>query len=239
MVGIRWWLVLANLQLGAIDEAERWLEESARTSAHTDVVAFTYGLGVRAEILLARGEVTAGLGLWGHAVDQLRVADDGASIADALGLELWKAEAEAVAVVAHAQHGRLDLVTEVVAELPAKLSAALAAPVSQPFLVDLPIHGALLLTLAMVDIASGERASDDRVTRSGARMVALAERFRFLRAFQPTVVSRSVSGTTGFLLRIDPTARCDATFRITSWLRDSERHDPGEVPLERFSVVLR
>jgi hypothetical protein len=34
LVGVRWWLVLANMQLGAVDEAEHWLEqtEPSRTS---------------------------------------------------------------------------------------------------------------------------------------------------------------------------------------------------------------
>ena len=53
--------------------------------------------------------------------------------------------------------------------------------------MELPISGGLLLALAMVDLDRGARAGDERATRSGARMVALAERFRFLRNFQPTM----------------------------------------------------
>jgi hypothetical protein len=41
----------------------------------------------------------------------------------------------------------------------------------------------------MVDLVRGERTGDECATRSGARMVALAERFRFLRGFQPTMSS--------------------------------------------------
>jgi hypothetical protein len=33
------------------------------------------------------------------------------------------------------------------------------------------------------------RVGDQRASRSGARMIALAERFRFLRGFQPTMSS--------------------------------------------------
>src|SRR6266545_3183723 len=64
VVGIRWWMVLSSLQIGAVDEAEHWLEQTAPHRADEPVGALTYGLGVRAEILLARGEVEAGLRLW-------------------------------------------------------------------------------------------------------------------------------------------------------------------------------
>ena len=43
------------------DEAEHWLEETAPPRADEPVGTLTYGLGVRAEILLTRGEVEAGL----------------------------------------------------------------------------------------------------------------------------------------------------------------------------------
>jgi hypothetical protein len=39
----------------------------------------------------------------------------------------------------------------------------------------------------MVDLDRGARTGEEWATRSGARMVALAERFRFLRNFQPTM----------------------------------------------------
>jgi hypothetical protein len=44
------------------------------------------------------------------------------------GLEPWTLELKAVAVVAHAQHGRLDLVEELVHELPPALAALLTDP---------------------------------------------------------------------------------------------------------------
>jgi hypothetical protein len=53
--------------------------------------------------------------------------------------------------------------------------------------MELPISGGLLLALAMADLDRGARTGDERVTRSGARMAALAERFRFPRNFQPTM----------------------------------------------------
>jgi predicted ATPase/tetratricopeptide (TPR) repeat protein len=188
--GIRWWLVLASLQVGDVDEAEHWLEQMAPQRADEPVGTLTYGLGVRAEILLARGEVEAGLRLWRRAVDLLENSEG-----PIFDLEVdpsqdqWVLEAKAVTVVAHAQHGRLDLVEELTAELPQRLSTILANPATNPppYLMELPTCGGLLLALAMVDLDRGARAGDRRATRTGVRMVALAERFRFLRNFQPTM----------------------------------------------------
>jgi predicted ATPase len=190
LVGIRWWLTLANLQVGDVDEAEHWLEQTAPPRVDEPVGSLTYGLGVRAEILLARGEVEAGLRLWRRAVDLLVNAEG-----PIFGLEVdpsqeqWVLEAAAVTVVAHAQHGRLDLVAELTGELPDRLTALLANPVANPppYLMELPTCGGLLLALGMVDLDRGARTGDERATRSGARLVALAERFRFLRNFQPTM----------------------------------------------------
>jgi predicted ATPase len=182
LVGISWWMVLASLQVGDVEEAEHWLE---RTSPPVEepVGTLTYGLGIRAEILLARAEVEAGLRLWRRAVDLLVNAEGPIFGFDTdLSQQQWPLEAKAVTVVAHAQHGRLDLVEELIAELPRRLSTMLANPVANPppYLMELPTCGGLLLALAMVDLDRG-------ATSSAARMIALAERFRFLRNFQPTM----------------------------------------------------
>jgi hypothetical protein len=190
LAGIRWWMVLACLQVGDVDEAEHWLEQTAPPRADEPVGTLTYGLGVRAEILLARGEVDAGLRLWRRTVDLLRNAEG-----PIFGMEVdpsqepWTLEATAVTVVAHAQHGRLGLVEELSRELPSRLSTMLANPVANPppYLLELQSSGGLLLALAMVDLDRGARTGEEWATRSGARMVALAERFRFLRNFQPTM----------------------------------------------------
>jgi predicted ATPase/DNA-binding SARP family transcriptional activator len=191
LVGIRWWMVLASLQIGDVDGAEQWLERTAPQRADEPVGTLTYGLAVRAEILLARDEVEAGLRLWRRAVDLLAAAQEPIfSIDIDPDQEPWVLEARAVAVVAHAQHGRLELVGEIAAELPHRLSTVLTNPVASPlYLVEFPLCGALLLALAMVDVDRGARSGDQRAASSGARMIALAERFRFVRAFQPTMSS--------------------------------------------------
>ncbi|MGO4756562.1 AfsR/SARP family transcriptional regulator, partial [Streptomyces sp. 2MCAF27] len=200
IIGVKAALILANLQLGAVDEAERWLpltpperqeetpEQQEEAEAET-VGAFAFGLGMRAELLLARGEAEAGCREWRRAVG----ASDGGERAfyrtDPPGLEPWTLEIEAAAVVAHAHHGRLDLIAQAVRALPHKLWTMLSHPVEKPpaYLMDFPVCGALLLALAMVELDRAERTGDAAARTAGARLIALAERFRFLRGFQPTM----------------------------------------------------
>jgi hypothetical protein len=101
------------------------------------------------------------------------------------GPDAWMFEVHSVCVVAHAQHGRLDLIEDIVEQLPANLAAMLSDPAVAPAVQDLPIGGALLVALGMVDIARG-------ATASGARLVALAERLHYLRNFPPTMSSARV-----------------------------------------------
>ena len=190
LAGIRTWMVLASLQDGDVDEAERWLEQTAPPRADEPVGTLTYGFGVWAEILLARGEVEAGLRLWRRVVDLLANAEGPIfAMEQDPTQDQWILEAAAVTVVAHAQHGRLDLVEELTGELPHRLRAILMHPAANPppYRMELPTCGGLLLALAMVDLDRGQRTGEELVTRSGARLVALAERFRFLRNFQPTM----------------------------------------------------
>jgi predicted ATPase/DNA-binding SARP family transcriptional activator/tetratricopeptide (TPR) repeat protein len=186
--GIRWQLVLASLQRGDLDEAEHWLEQ-ATTTQMDDAGTLTLEQGIRAEILLARGEVEAGLRLWRRVADQMRATGSLGSPIEPSTLDPWTVEVEAATVVAHAHHGRLDLVAELTGELPAKLSAMFTDSVGRPppSVMVFPACGALLLALAMVDLARGARSGDERATGSGARMAALAERFHFPRNFQPTM----------------------------------------------------
>ena len=186
---LRWAMVLCNLQCGAIDEAEHWLELTVGSGGHESAGLLMIDFGVRAEILLARGQVEAGLHSWRQAADRLRNPEPPTSGSDPLGVELWALEVQAVTVIAHAQHGRLDLVDEVTADLPRLLSRMIRHPIANPpaSYGDFGACGALLLALAMVDIDRGERFGDTHAATSGARMIALAERFQFPRGFQPTM----------------------------------------------------
>ena len=184
--GIRWSRVIANLQLGDVDEAERSWKEASSDVTEEAAPPFREDLATHAEILLLQGEVDAGLELWRSTVERLRDAGG-----EPIGLGPWLVEILATVVVAHAQHGRLYLVEEITAELPRTLTTMLAHRTDpQPtYYVELALHGALLLALGMVDIDRGRRSGDRDATASGVRLVALAERFHFVRTFQPTMSS--------------------------------------------------
>jgi predicted ATPase/DNA-binding SARP family transcriptional activator len=190
VAGIRFGLVLANLQLGNADAAERWLEPAPPegVDAAFDV---PYRLGARAEVLLANGAVEAGLLLWRRAAEHVRNPESPAHRLDQSGVAPWTVEILAAAVVAHAHHGRLGLVADLARELPGKLATMLASLGAAPpaYLAGLPVHGALLLALGMVDLDRGARTGEHRATTSGVRLIALAQRFRFIRTFQPTMSS--------------------------------------------------
>ncbi|RSM86613.1 LuxR family transcriptional regulator [Kibdelosporangium aridum] len=174
---VRWGMVQVNLHLGEIDEAERWLALTTLNKADDVVNELLPDAGARAEIALARGEIDAGLRQWRRAVDQMRNRQSRTFKVETPGLEPWVLEHEATAVVAHAQHGRLDLVADIVEALPGKLMTVLKNPVTapSPYVVDHALVGVMLVALAHVD------------SHDAARMVALAQRFHYLGGFQPTM----------------------------------------------------
>ncbi|HEV2782542.1 MAG TPA: BTAD domain-containing putative transcriptional regulator [Actinophytocola sp.] len=180
--GLRLWIVLASLQIGAVDEAARWLASAPeRIEVYS---ALGYALAVRAEVQLARDEIETGLRAWRRVVDQVRNAPGNLYPGIPAELDPWGIESRATAVVAHARHGRLDRVDAVAGELLDSATRILSNPMAKPppYLMELPLAGTLLLALGMVDLARGEH-------KSGVRLIALAERFRFLTNFQPTMSS--------------------------------------------------
>lgn len=150
----RWALVLADLQRGALDQAEASLDHLARGVRPEDAGPKMMEFCTRAEIRLGRGDVDGGLALWRRAVDGLR-HDSG----------LWPVEVRAVAVLAHARHERLDLVSGVAESLPGTLAALLPEAPAAVF----RICGVALVALAAV---SGDQ-----------RLLALGERFGFSSTF--------------------------------------------------------
>jgi predicted ATPase/DNA-binding SARP family transcriptional activator len=183
-------IVMANVQRGDYDEAERELKLTTPRAEDEPWDMPMFDTAVHAEIALGRGDIDTGLRLWRTAATTLRDAQRPGSGGDLSRLDPWALQVQATAVVAHAQHGRLGLVAEITGALPAALSALTADP-GPPLgtlaaSYDLAVCGSLLLALAMTDIDRGERAGDARAARSGARMVALAERCGFQQGFRPT-----------------------------------------------------
>ncbi|GAB3889635.1 hypothetical protein GCM10029964_059690 [Kibdelosporangium lantanae] len=182
-MGMQSGMVLASLQLGDVDEAERWLATAMRCESEESYGTRTFHLCVRAEIELARGNVDEGLRWWRRA-DQAKVTETWVYTFEPLTFDPWMLQLEATTVVAHANHGRLDLVTDLVDGLPAKLTTLLTGPFAElpPTVVELPICGVMLLAVGLADIAAGD-------TAIGVRLIALAEKLRFLREFHPTMTS--------------------------------------------------
>jgi len=184
-------IVGANLRRGAYDEAERELKLTTPHGADESWEMPMFGTTMHAEIALGRGDVDTGLRLWRTAAATLRDTQRPGSGGDLSGLDPWALQVQATAVVAHAHHGRLGLVAEITGALPATLSALTADPRRPPGTLsasyDLAVCGSLLLALAMTDIERGQRAGDSRFARSGARMIALAERFGLKNGLQPTM----------------------------------------------------
>ncbi|MEU5876174.1 BTAD domain-containing putative transcriptional regulator [Spirillospora sp. NPDC047279] len=183
-------MVLGNLARGNADEAERWLDLATRThSADENFGYLPAVLGSRAEILLSRGRDEEGLAVWRTAAASWDDGTDEIYRSGPPGPEPWSMETLAAAVVAHAQRGRLDLAGDLVDDLLARLPPLLLHPMPHPpaYLVEMPICGTGLLAVGMVDIDRAARTGDRAAARSGARLVALAERFAYLRRTQPTM----------------------------------------------------
>jgi predicted ATPase/DNA-binding SARP family transcriptional activator len=183
-------LVGANLQRGDYDEAERELKLTTPHGADELWDMSMFDTVMRAEIALGRGDIDTGLQLWRTAAAALRDKQRPKPGGDLSRMDPWALEVQATAVVAHAQHGRLGLVAEITGVLPGALSALTADPGPQPGTLaasyGLTVCGLLTLALAMTDIDRGQHAGDERAARSGARMIALAERFGFQQGFGPT-----------------------------------------------------
>ncbi|WP_405822134.1 BTAD domain-containing putative transcriptional regulator [Streptomyces sp. NBC_00838] len=188
---IRTSLVLACLQRDDPDEAEYWLRQAESDNVPEEDAIYRTGLGGRAEIALARGLTEVGLGLWRGALERMPGA--GAADGDDLWLDPWALHILSAAVTAHAHADRLELVVRPVERLREGLRTLLAAPSGPP--TDLPVLGSLLHALGMVELGSGgggTGAGTAAGTGAGAgagavRMIALAERLRAPREFQPTM----------------------------------------------------
>lgn len=215
VVGLYWGVMLANLQLGNLDEAEYWLgratADNAGTPAEGDEFetagAFMFVLAARADLALARGRVDEGLKLWRRAAVAMPTVD-GEPVP-------WAMEAHAGALGAHARFDRLDLVPELLAELPRALARMLANPLERPpvYVVERQLAGEMLVALGMADIAAGD-------TRSGARLVALAEQFKVLRGFRPTL---TVADVRAAVENADGPAYADAVSEYAGLDRDGLR----------------
>ncbi|MEU8674137.1 BTAD domain-containing putative transcriptional regulator [Streptomyces sp. NPDC048560] len=208
---IRWLLVLACLQRGDPDEAEFWLRQAESDNAPQQDVFYRPDRGGRAEIALARGLTEVGLGLWRGAVE--RTYETGSVHSDTPWLDPWALQVQSAAVTAHAHACRLEPVAEVVDRLRKGLRTLLAGPSGSP--MELPVLGTVLHALAMAGLAT-----DDGDAASAVRMLALAERLRVLRDFQPTM---SADRARQAAENADRAAYADAVSEYAALARDELR----------------
>lgn len=173
-IGVRWGLTLACLQRGDPDEAEYWLRQAEGDNPPQKDDLYSPDFGGRAEIALARGLTEVGLGLWRRNVE--RMPEAASTHGGDPFLDRWVLQIQSAAVTAHAHADRLELVAEPVDRLRQGLRSLLSGP-SRP--MELPVFGTVLHALGMAGLASGDTGA--------VRMIALAERLRVLRDFQPTM----------------------------------------------------
>ncbi|MFD5555794.1 ATP-binding protein [Streptomyces sp. NPDC127068] len=208
-IGIRSALVLACLQRGDADEAEHWLRQADGDDSPPQEAFYSPNLGGRAEIALARGQTEIGLGLWRSAVQ--RMSETAAAMRGGdPWLDPWALQIQAAAVTAHAHADRLETVAGLVVQLQQHLRTLLFDVPRAP--VPLPVLGTVLHALGMAGLVSGDPRA--------VRMIALAERLRVLREFQPTMsqdrARRAAENT-------DETAYVDAVSRYAALGRDDLR----------------
>ncbi|MGW0829051.1 ATP-binding protein [Streptomyces prunicolor] len=174
-IGVRWGLVLACLQRGEPDEAEYWLRQAEDHNPAQKDDIYSPDFGGRAEIALARGLTEVGLGLWRRNVEAF--PETGPTQNDDPFFDRWLLQVQSAAVTAHAHAGRLELVADVVDRLRRRMRTLLSGPARSP--MELPVFGTGLHALGMAGLVSGDA--------SAVRLIALAERLRVLRDFQPTM----------------------------------------------------
>ncbi|WP_405952728.1 AfsR/SARP family transcriptional regulator [Streptomyces prunicolor] len=210
-IGVRWGLVLACLQRGQPDEAEYWLRQAEDHNPAQKDDVYSPDFGGRAEIALARGLTEVGLGLWRRNVEAIPEA--GSTQNDDPFFDRWLLQVQSAAVTAHAHAGRLELVADVVDRLRQRMRTLLAGPVRSP--MELPVFGTGLHALGMAGLVSGDA--------SAARLIALAERLRVLRDFQPTMSADRARRAVGDAGNAAGAAYADAVSEYAALERDELR----------------
>ncbi|MFG2779951.1 ATP-binding protein [Streptomyces prunicolor] len=210
-IGIRWGLVLACLQRGQPDEAEYWLRQAEDHNPAQKDDVYSPDFGGRAEIALARGLTEVGLGLWRRNVEAIPEA--GSTQNDDPFFDRWLLQVQSAAVTAHAHAGRLELVADVVDRLRRRMRTLLSGPDRSP--MELPVFGTGLHALGMAGLVSGDA--------SAVRLIALAERLRVLRDFQPTMSADRARRAVGAAGNAAGAAYADAVSEYAALERDELR----------------
>ncbi|MEU1121356.1 MULTISPECIES: BTAD domain-containing putative transcriptional regulator [unclassified Streptomyces] len=224
-IGIRTGLALACLQREDPDEAEKWLRQADGVGTTPYDEFYSPDLGARAEIALARGQTETGLRLWRDAVQ--RMSSTGAAhggggpyVPGDSWLDPWALQIQSAAITAHAHAGRIDLVMEPLDRLRRLLRIMAQGSAQLP--LELEVYGTVLHALGMAGVVSGDARA--------VRMIALAERMRVLREFQPTMSAARARQTAE---DTDRAAYADAVSEYATLERHELCAATGEFTLDR------
>jgi predicted ATPase/DNA-binding SARP family transcriptional activator len=179
-------LAAAAIHRGDLETAERQYVAAAEIqrgqAAFGGAVAVVAG---RAEVALARGDVTEGLALYRQVAAML--AELRFPGLPSTGLEPWRVFGESSAVVAHVRYreaGAADDGADLAAALAAKATDALDPELR---LLDYPVTGMMLFALGTWGLRRGTVPAPDAV-----RLLVLADRFAYNR-FVPTLAWEPVA----------------------------------------------
>ncbi|MGA8246021.1 MAG: hypothetical protein WB797_03885, partial [Nocardioides sp.] len=163
---------------GELDEAERVLAEAGEPSPG-DVTAGLVKLQVVAELLLARGEVHAGLASYVDSISRLESVRFAG--VETSGLEPWTVVAVATALTAHVRFGATATHRRQARELAGRAAWLVGSLMAGPEgAVDYPVAGMAVAALGAF-LLSGEPTSG--AAECGVRLLSLARRFSYNRWF--------------------------------------------------------
>lgn len=170
-------LALGAVRRGDLDEADRLLDEIGELRP-SDLTADLATSQVRAEVILLRGDVEAGLRAFDRALDMTR--GWGFFELSSNGLEPWTLIALATDLAVHAQCAETPARLARGAELAAQMKGLLTRfPAVADSAIDYPVTGMALVALAQW-LLRHESADD---AEPAVRLAALADRFGYNRWF--------------------------------------------------------
>lgn len=163
-------LAIVAVHRGLLDEAQDLIDELAVEESSQSIFGGALAIACcRAEILLGRDEVEAGLRAYADAVEQMRTRPGLGQLSDP-EFEPWVLFPQAASTVASLRHGRPEFARRDRDQLVTKLPSLLTSGA----FVDVPIVGSILFALGVWEATEGDSGI-------GARLLGLADRFSFSR----------------------------------------------------------
>ncbi|MEV6964014.1 AAA family ATPase [Hamadaea sp. NPDC051192] len=158
-------LAMLAIHEGRFDDAEQIFDEVAGEDSANALPSPLELMWGRAELLLARGDIDAGLTAYTHALATIRAHGLGQARA---AFAPWHVFAHAAVVAAHVRHGRP------IHDGRDELLHTAQTSLAHDGFVDVPVLGCALFALGVWELTFGDRAT-------GATLLAYAQRFAYNR----------------------------------------------------------